>query len=145
MGEGDSNFARNQRMTAAEMMARKTRLCREIWQRQVHSQPSLMVCCHALLLCFAVMLCCCAWPSCFAVALCSPHAWLSLTFNRCAHFCPFSFACLALALVSGRPSWVSRKCHSCGWSPFLSFVVFFAFLRRLPEPTCVVLYASKSR
>ncbi|KAA6420012.1 MAG: transcription initiation factor subunit TAF1 [Trebouxia sp. A1-2] len=35
VGEGDSNFARNQRMTAAEMMARKTRLCQEIWQRQV--------------------------------------------------------------------------------------------------------------
>lgn len=35
VGEGDSNFARNQRMSAAEMMQRKTRLCKEIWQRQV--------------------------------------------------------------------------------------------------------------
>ncbi len=62
VGEGDSNFARNQRMTAAEMMARKTRLCQEIWQRQVHTQPSL----HVLLSCFAVMLCCHALLSCFA-------------------------------------------------------------------------------
>ena len=68
MGEGDSNFARNQRMTAAEMMARKTRLCQEIWQRQVTTQPSVHV-----LLCFAVMLCCHA----FAVVLCSHHALLS--------------------------------------------------------------------
>lgn len=35
IGEGGSEFARNQRMSAAEMMQRKTRLCQEIWQRQV--------------------------------------------------------------------------------------------------------------
>ena len=35
IGEGASEFARNQRMSAAEMMQRKTRLCQEIWQRQV--------------------------------------------------------------------------------------------------------------
>ena len=71
MGEGDSNFARNQRMTAAEMMARKTRLCQEIWQRQVHAQPSL----HVLLSCFALVLCCHALLSCFAAILCC-HALL---------------------------------------------------------------------
>ena len=40
IGEGSSEFARNQRMSAAEMMQRKTRLCQEIWQRQV-SLPQL--------------------------------------------------------------------------------------------------------
>lgn len=35
IGEGSSEFARKQRMSAAEMMQRKTRLCQEIWQRQV--------------------------------------------------------------------------------------------------------------
>lgn len=41
IGEGGSEFARNQRMSAAEMMQRKTRLCQQIWQRQVcHELPS---------------------------------------------------------------------------------------------------------
>lgn len=41
VGEGDSNFARHQRMTAAELMQRKTRLCQEIWQRQVCTLQNL--------------------------------------------------------------------------------------------------------
>lgn len=42
IGEGSSDFARNQRMSAAEMMQRKNRLCQEIWQRQVHLILSLL-------------------------------------------------------------------------------------------------------
>ena len=34
-GAGDQNFARNHRMSAVELQARKLRLCQEIWQRQV--------------------------------------------------------------------------------------------------------------
>lgn len=41
IGEGGSEFARNQRMSAAEMMQRKTRLCQEIWQRQVCQSAAL--------------------------------------------------------------------------------------------------------
>ena len=41
VGEGDSNFARHQRMSAAELMQRKTRLCQEIWQRQVCTLQNL--------------------------------------------------------------------------------------------------------
>ena len=129
MGEGDSNFARNQRMSAAEMMARKTRLCQEIWQRQVHTQPSLHVllacfavvlCCCALLLCFAGMLCCCALhPSCFAVMFC-------LSFSRCAQF--FTLACLALVLVGGRPCWVPSLGSPQDAMPLLWGKYFFSSL-----------------
>ena len=50
IGEGSSEFARNQRMSAAEMMQRKTRLCQEIWQRQV-DLPVFVPRCRAL--CYA--------------------------------------------------------------------------------------------
>ena len=127
MGEGDSNFARNQRMTAAEMMARKTRLCQEIWQRQVHTQPSL----HRLLACFAVVLCCCALLACFAVVLCTPHALLSCFACPSADVHSFALSLwhvlhwfwLVGGLV-GSPVLGPHKmpCHSCGGNTF--FLLF---------------------
>ncbi len=104
-------------------MARKTRLCQEIWQRQVHTQPSLhvLLSCCAVVLCFAVMLCCCALLLlCFAVMLC-------LSFSRCAQFCPFSFACLALAVIGGRPCGSPEDAMPLLWVKY-SFFGFFSYL-----------------
>ena len=117
-------------MTAAEMMARKTRLCREIWQRQVYS---------AFFACPAVMLCCCALLSCFAVVLCSPHALL-LSFAPlmlCCHalldlqqmctFLPLQF-CVSF-IISGQ--WETFLCLQempFWWLKSLPFLCSFLFL-----------------
>ncbi len=134
VGEGDSNFARNQRMTAAEMMQRKTRLCQEIWQRQVHSQPSL----HVLLLCFAIVLCCCALLSCFAVMLCC-HALLVLQ-QMCAPL-PFllCFSCIDSGPWEAFLCLHKMPCHSCGRGT-LFLCLFFSCIDCLSRALlCIML------